>query len=151
MNSFYGCIYVCWSQRLNYVSYREIWLSVKAPEESLAQLKSYAKQFYKNLIYYFPGRKMVQSQQKKKHQTTGQNQQEANQSMLHKGNMGCPECVTARVLIRLGTDNSSLFKGKIQVPWNLNFSSFEALAQDPDLGPLCKIIRQRSFLFFQDH
>lgn len=65
MNSFYGCIYVCWSQRLNYVSYREIWLSVKAPEESLAQLKSYAKQFYKNLIYYFPGRKMVQSQQKK--------------------------------------------------------------------------------------
>lgn len=116
MNSFYGCIYVCWSQRLNYVSYREIWLSVKAPEESLAQLKSYAKQFYKNLIYYFSrekngaesAKKNIRQQDKISRKRTNQCYTRGTWDVL---SVSQPECLSALGLI---TPVSS--RGKFKFP-----------------------------------
>lgn len=62
----------------------------------------------------------------------GRSQQEADQAVLHKGDTGYLKCITDPAHINIGTDNSSLLKGKGQLPRKQNLNSFKGLTLAPD-------------------
>jgi hypothetical protein len=66
--------------------------------------------------------------------TMGQSPQDANQAaVLHEGSLVCNVLVIPHAQHSgLGTDNSSLFKGKSQVPRNQNLNLFDAQTAAPD-------------------
>lgn len=111
---------------------KKVVLQCQAPEEEEGpeQAMSYAKQVdYESYILFT--REKNETESAKHHHTTGQSQQEADQAVLHNGNMGHQKCVIAtECLSALGLINSCLFRRKSQVHWNSNFSTFESYRPD---------------------